>query len=221
MTDHQSKTSPNRIHDTANGKGILLSRLLDDCCSPNREFAWAIFLRRYHCVIRREVANRCAKWRVPRLRRQFSDVVDDIVAEVLFNLCKNDCQALSNFRKRDSESALLSWLNVVCKNACDNFIAKNFKPATLDEEPQRIDTTMTSTGSDISWELYESLVETLRSGRSKKRPLRERDIHIFLLYMWAGFSPKMIQFIFAKSIGSRTVDMVLNRMRNEFRTNSG
>jgi hypothetical protein len=108
---------------------------------------------------------------------------------------------------------------MVCKRACDNFIMKQFKKTMIEEKTPEEIRAVISMESDTSWELYELVVQTLRSACSKKRRFRERDIHIFLLYIWAGFSSEMIQFLFAKGIGRRVVDVVVNRMRNELRTN--
>jgi len=84
-----------------------------DAHSPQREAAWRQFLKRYKVFIYQVVTRRCLTWRVPRLRRQLSDVVNDIVCEVFAILCNS----LSDFREVSDEKKFKLWLATISNRA--------------------------------------------------------------------------------------------------------
>lgn len=100
------------VNSAQNLKCLTLRQLLDCCSSPSSpqwEIAWHILISRFEGFIYNKAYSRCLNWHIPRLCRQFSEVVNDVNGEVLYKLCKNQCKALQDFRKRDSERAFLSW----------------------------------------------------------------------------------------------------------------
>ena len=81
---------------------LSLSELLINCCdehSPDRESSWREFLRRYKHFIYQVITYRCLGWQVSRLRRQLSDVVNDVVSEVFIILTKS----LAHYREVEDE----------------------------------------------------------------------------------------------------------------------
>ncbi len=205
-------------------KQLRLNQLLDHCgCpnSPNWEWAWREFLNRYLGFISDKVRSRCSRWDLPRLRRQFAETVNDIIGEVLKNLCKNNCRALRNFRYRDNEHALLSWLRTICNNTTDTVIIKQFNKSCIDADIEDVQCNFGEVEIDISWELYENVVKVLRTSGKNNKKQRERDIDIFTLYIWEDYSGQMIQnHPRFKNLGARVVDNVIYRLRNELRNAS-
>jgi hypothetical protein len=202
---------------------LTLRQLLEHCSypdSPYWEFAWVKFINRFRKFIEDKVNYRCSCWNVPRLQRQYSEIVNDIVAEILHNLCKNDCRALRNFRARDNERTFLSWLGTICYHTCDTIISKEFNRSTMENDIQDVFECIGVDGVelDTSWELYQDVVQVLRSAAGKNMKKRERDIRIFTLYFWDGFSLDMFRkHPSFKNLGPRVIDNVVYRLRNALR----
>jgi hypothetical protein len=157
-------------------------------------------------------------WGVPRIQRQFSDFVNEIVDEVFATLYKNDCQALRGFVARDNERMFLAWLGTICERTANRSIRSLIRVRLLDEEHEELHDSLRSLDSNERWELYETIVAELRGFSKRKSERRERDIHIFQLYVWADFSEPMIEtHPFLKNLGARIVDNVVNRMREYLR----
>jgi hypothetical protein len=196
-------------------------QLLESCsdqASPNWERGWREFIKRYKMFIYKKVTRRCSEYRVPRLRRQLSEAVNDIVAKVYFQLYKSQCQALRDFCARDNERRFLAWLATICSRTTSRYIQDYFTMTLVDEEPEEVRDYLTALNFDARWELYEALVEKLRAIARKKRRYLERDIHIFLQYVWADFPAAMMaSHPCLKNIGPRVVDNIVNRMRTYLR----
>lgn len=212
------------VNSAQNLKCLTLRQLLDCCSSPSSpqwEIAWHILISRFEGFIYNKAYSRCLNWHIPRLCRQFSEVVNDVNGEVLYKLCKNQCKALQDFRKRDSERAFLSWLGKICDNACDNIIAKEFKNSLMENNIQDIYEAIGGTHMDTSWELREDIERILHLSETSKMKNRKRDITIFTLFVWGGFSAKMIQKHLAlEKLGHRVVNNIVHRMKGELRANS-
>jgi hypothetical protein len=191
-------------------------QLLDTCSDPKSpywESAWGEFLNRYKDNIYRYIIKRCSTWNAPRLRRQFSDTVNDAVADVFIILTKNNCQALKDFRERDNEIKFLSWLSILCGRAAGRYMRKNFLPQVLDSEIEEIRESLNAIDPDERWELYETIISALRRTSQK-----ERDINIFLTYTWADYNQEMISTLPCfQNMGHRVVDNVVNRLRSILR----
>jgi len=192
---------------------LPFTQLLNYCSdtkSPYWQSAWSEFLNRYKDNIYRYITKRCSSWNAPRLKRQFSDTVNDAVTDVFIILTKNDCQALKDFRERDNEIKFLSWLAILCSRAAGRYMRKNFLPQILDGEIEEIKESLHSVDPDDRWELYETIVSTLRQASQK-----ERDINILLTYTWADYNQEMISTLPCfQNMGHRVVDNVVNRLRN-------
>lgn len=87
---------------------------------------------------------------------------------------------------------------------------KNFLPQIMDGEIEEIKESLHSVEPDDRWELYETIVSTLRQASQK-----ERDINILLTYTWADYNQEMISTLPCfQNMGHRVVDNVVNRLRN-------
>ena len=101
-----------------------MSELLINCCdegSPQRELAWREFLKRYKNFIYRVITYRCFGWRVSRLSRQLSDVVNDVVSEVFTILT----QSLDQYREVDNEKKFRAWLATICNRAASRYLKRS------------------------------------------------------------------------------------------------
>ncbi len=198
-------------------------QFLDDCSNPgsaNYEQAWRQFIERYKLFIYNQAAKHCRKWNVPRLNTQYSETVNDIFSEVILTLCENGCRALKNFRARDNEKMFLSWLATICSRATGRFIQRHFSMVLADAEIDNFIDYIIDLDFDTRWELFETIVEILRDTSSSKKRHLERDINIFLLYVWADFSAPMIKIHpCLQEIGPRVVDVVVNRFRQQLNEN--
>ena len=111
--------------------------LLEACSnvtSPYWEVGWREFIKRYKSFIHSKVTQRCSSWNVPRIQRQISDFVNDIVDAVYATLYKNECQALRNFTDRNNERLFLSWLATICERTANRYIRGMIKECLLDED---------------------------------------------------------------------------------------
>lgn len=200
---------------------LTFRQLLDYCStpeSPHWQRAWRDFFSRYKNYIYKVVTNRCQIYKIPQIKRQFSDVVNDIVEEAILQLCKNDCRALQEYKARDSEKAFLSWLATISVRTTNDYVQKHFVLPIIRQDLQEFQNWISSVDSDVRWELYEDHVSKLREFHKKQKRNLERDIHIFKLYVWADFSTPMLTSIPCfRQIGHRVVDNVVNRMRKYLR----
>lgn len=196
---------------------ISLSALLHICCdenSPHRESAWREFLKRYKHFIYQVITHRCLGWQVSRLRRQLSDVVNDIVSEVFIILTKS----LTQFRELEDEKKFRAWLATVCNRATGRYLKREFVSDLVEPDIEELQNYIEGLEFDSRWELYESVIEQLRSGDSAKKRNLERDINLFQFYIWSDLSQTTIQThpCYAE-IGHRVIDNVVNRLREGLR----
>ena len=63
------------------------------------------------------------------------------------------------------------------------------------------------------WELYENLISVLRKHLIRNKN-RERDINIFMLKIWGGFSTKqIIQHPYYSILNENNINVIINRVR--------
>ncbi len=205
-------------------KDITLEQLLNYCSnrkSPNWERGWRLFLKKYKMYIYKVVSKRCTAWNVSRLNLQFSDVVNDIVTEIFMMLVENDAKILQSFRARDNERMFLAWLATVSNRVTTRYLQRYFSKAIVDEEMEDFHDYLKSLEPNSRWELYETIVDKIRSVSGGRKRKVERDIHLFMLYNWADFSEPMIRSLpVFQDIGNRVLDNVINRIRKILRASS-
>ncbi|RMH87432.1 MAG: hypothetical protein D6681_15090 [Calditrichaeota bacterium] len=209
------------------------SQLLEWCCtpdSPHYQRAWNEFYRRYNLLMLKAITKRCAQLNVPRLKLQFDEVVHDIFGDVLTTLVQDNCRVLRDFRAKDNEGMFKCWLAIICNKRVWRFVNKHLPPRMVNTETEHQEFIFESprfrqhlTEAD-QWELYEWVVACLRgresapgTERARQRGNLERDIHIYLLYVWGDFNQEMISSLPHLDIGHRVTDNVVNRMRERVR----
>lgn len=202
---------------------MTLSELLDACGnpqSPHHRRGWQIFMNRYRKVIYYHVLERCKSWNVARLKMQFQETVDDIVGDVFRVLCEREFRALQSFRERDNEHRFQRYLITICQNAASHYIKKHLTRYT-ELDPREISQTVVNMEFDTRCQLYEFVVQKLRVSRQKLPKNFERDINIYMLYVWGDFDKEMIaaQPCYRDRITPKVVDNVVHRMRNLLREN--
>jgi DNA-directed RNA polymerase specialized sigma24 family protein len=198
---------------TSTKKMFSLKDLTEICSnprSPYREEAWREFIKIYKIFIYQNVTRYCYNWRIPRLRRQLSDVVNDIVAEIYLILCSS----LSSYREVTDEKKFRFWLATICSRTVSRYIQREFVPMMANPDFEEFQDYLFELQSDNRWELYEAIVDMLRRSDSAKKRNSERDINIFLLYVWADLTGDMIlAHPCYRQLGHRVIDNVVNRMR--------
>jgi hypothetical protein len=71
--------------------------------------------------------------------------------------------------------------------------------------------------AEKSWELYENIVTLLRD-QLKHNKQAERDIHIFMLIVWSGFSPKQVlEHPFFSDLKLNTIEVTISRIRKKLK----
>lgn len=164
------------------------------------------------------MAQRCTSWGSLRIRRQFSDFVNEMVDAVFANLYKNDCRALRNFSARDNERMFYAWLATICDRTANRHIRAMIRDRLIEDEPAEIRDRLSGGDANGRWELYEMVVAELREFAKRPTDHLERNIHLFQLCVWADFSEPMIQaHPFIRNLGPRIVDNVVSRMREFLR----
>lgn len=194
------------------------SELLKQCTNPESprqlETAWYEFMKRYKTHIYSAVTRRCMSWNVPRLDRQISDVVNDIASEVFVIIYKS----LAGFKEIEYERKFIIWLTTICSRSSSHYLQRQFMHTLTDLDIEVFQDVIGGLSFDSRWELYESAADRMRSVQSSKKKNLERDINIFLMYVWSDFSDKMVlTHPCYSSLGGRVIDNVINRMRSVLR----
>jgi hypothetical protein len=194
-----------------------LDRLLAICCdrkNAHYEIAWREFLRRYKTFMYQVITHRCIGWRVSRLKRQLSDVVNDVVSEVWAILNRS----LDQFQEVSDEKKFRLWLATICNRAAGRYIKREFFDEIAEPDLEEFRNYIHDLAFDSRWEMYENVVQQLRSSGTLKKKNLERDINIFQFYIWSDLSHSMIQTHPCYSeIGHRVIDNVVNRLREQLR----
>lgn len=204
--------------DTMENTGDLsLQQLLHLCTGPKSqqwERGWHIFLQRYKIFLYHAVSRRCMSWRAPRLQKQRSQVVNDILDEVLYLLCDQEKGVLRSFQHTDSEHCFRAWLTLISDRAAMKYLHKNFTDYLLETDAHELLQLLKSCDPICRLEWYEHLVAILRKAQVTQRGNFHRDTHLFLLYVWSDLPPKLIlslpQF---RNLSNQVFDNVIYRMR--------
>ena len=200
---------------------MTLPELLDACSdaqSPQHRKGWLLFMDQFQPYIERKVIHYCTKWNVPRLGFQFNECANDIQAQVFEILCQKDFRALRNFKERDNEYRFMSYLSVICHNATAHYMKKYLKHLA-DVETDDLRQLSTEMADDTRGQLFEYVVHQLRSAKKKLPKNFERDLNLYLLYVWGDFSKEMIVEMpaFRGQITPKMVDLAVYRLRGLLR----
>ncbi len=197
---------------------LTLQQLLLYCSnpdSPHWESAWREFLQRYKKPIYRYIDSYCSAWRLPRLKLQFSEVVNDILNDVIYYLCRDEFKILKSYRECGNEKQFLAWLASICISRGTRYLHSFFSESLSEEKVEDLRSSIAELESDLQQELYETMVAKLRSSAGKKKLYLERDIHIFMLYLWSEFSPAQIsQLPTIPSVSVGAIYRIIERLRD-------
>ncbi len=172
-----------------------LRDLLDRCCDTTRperlQLAWREFYVRYNELISLSVRNTCGRYNFNRMNLQTSEVVKDMALEVYQLLCANNYRNLQNYRNRDDETAFKAWLRRVSAHRTSYLVRKFFSRTSNDQEVEVLTQHIGTLDPDTCWELFEGVVDICRANSTRDH--LERDLCIFLLWVFEGFSEDMIR----------------------------
>lgn len=202
---------------------LSLRELLKRCTnhhSPEFEYAWTLLMRRYEAYIYTQIKRQCLKWKSERLHLQIDEVAQDIFTKIIEEFCIHDFKALRDFRgsevDEDNGRMFLGWLAVICHNQSNRELRKRWWRVIQNQGPGKLPETIWELDSEMIWMLYWDVVSTLRDGAHNRN--LERDIHIFLLFTFGGFTEAMIRATaYMQKLGSRVIQVVINRMREKLR----
>ncbi|HPG40845.1 MAG TPA: hypothetical protein PLP19_18535 [bacterium] len=205
------------MNDTNPKEEIPLSHLLDYCTnpsSPHWNYGWNVFIRRYKSTITGIIINRCHSWRLETLKKQFPEIVNDILSRIFILLIQNDYALLKRFQARDNHYQFVAYLVTICDRITRSYILEFFRDSFPDRQKQLARLYLQEIEGDQGWELYEQLVGALRGAAGIRKKNNERDIHLFMMYIWGDFSTKSVQqHKFYSGMGERVLDLVISRMR--------
>jgi hypothetical protein len=198
-----------------------LSDLLDACSNPQSPLhkqGWQQFIERYLPHIERKIAVFCKRWHLARLDMQFSESVNDVRAKVFEILCQNEFKALRDFKYRHNEYRFLSYLSAICHNATSHYV-KSYLNRIATLEPEEAHSFADELAADTRQELFEYIVQALIDSRKKHPKNFERDLNLYLLYVWGDFSKDAIADmpIYRGIITPKMVDLAVHRLRSVLR----
>lgn len=190
-----------------------LIQICADCDNKNWEGAWSEFLKRYKQLIYFFINKSCQNWQISRLNLQKNLVINDIFSEVLFILYSN----IESFVNKNSKQKFISWLQIICSRSTSRYMQRIFTNMLCEDQIDEFNEYKESYFGLKSWELYENVVSILRS-LFKNNRFAERDIHIFLLNVWSGFSAKQIlEHPCFNELKQNSVEVILSRIRKKLK----
>jgi len=199
-------------------ESILLTQLLEYCTTPHSQYwneAWQIFIKRYKLLVYKIVSQRCKAWKVDRLDKQLSDVVNDIVSKVFLELIKNDYKLLKRYNSGDNENQFIAYLVTISDRTAKQYILRFFKHSFSILENENMQNYIGFMDPDYSWEFYEMIVDNFRESAGLRKKNLERDIHLFMMFASDELSIKMIrQQKFYQCISKQVMNNVIHRMRH-------
>ncbi len=203
---------------------LSLEELLEHCSdqtSGKREYAWRQLLSIYKQYMYKAISSRCLGFRLESVRRNMQTICDEVIDEVVYTLCRNDCKVLKSFRHRDKEKVFRTWLARVCNTCAWIHVQRNYITPIYYRPLDEIRPALLSINPDELSELYEEHVTVLRTCREHAGNI-ERDINIFKLYVWEDFTMDMLRTIPCyRDLGGRVVDDVVHRLRTCLREKFG
>lgn len=196
---------------------LSFQQMLQDCTdpsSPNWEHAWLEFSKRYKKFLYANVKRCCLNWNSPHMRKQLSEVVNDIVEIIFEKMCVENHKVLRGFAGGENEQIFHAWLATICYRTSSKYLRQKWYKVVIDQEASEEHESGVTHNPEIVGEMYEAVVKILRTLPKRKTDLSERDITIFLLYTFAGFSDSMLRSsVCLKELGHRVVDVVVHRLR--------
>jgi hypothetical protein len=211
-------------NDSDQKEEIPLGQLLDYCTNPTSRYwnsSWTLFIKRYKVIITGIVINRCRSWNIALLKKQFPEVVNDILSRIFAVFVENDYALLKRYRARDNDYQFLAYLVTICDRTTRSYILEFFHDSLSENKREPIEQYIQNLEQDQSWELYEMLVAELRKSSGTRKKNTERDIHLFMMYIWGDFSTVILQKQkFYASLGERVFDLVISRMRQILKNNN-
>lgn len=197
-----------------------LKPLLELCISGSeneKTHAWNELLHRYERLLIYFIDRRVSSWNMPRLGLQKEEIVEDVFSEVLVILYNK----LATFKNREQEYKFKSWLEVICRNATGRYISKTFSTAEESYVPEVHNDKEECCPDGNNWELYERTQSLLQRALVKGKNI-ERDKHIFLLNVWAGFPARQITaHPLYTTLSLNQVEVIISRIKKKIKEDNG
>lgn len=196
-------------------ENLSLKQIIENCANPKNvlwQEAWTEFLVRYKQLLYYFIKRSCESWNSQRLNIQLKESVNDIFSEVIVIIFKN----IHSFENRDSDQKFISWLQVICNRSTTAFIQRKLKNILNEDEFSEFSGFRKSHSVTKLWELYETIISMLRNNLRGNKNM-ERDINIFMLRVWGGFSTKQImEHPYYQNLNESSINVIIARVRKNF-----
>lgn len=193
------------------------SQLIAKCLSETGgqgEKAWREFVDRFTPLLATTIRRTISRW-----AESSPALVNDLLQEVYYRLCDDDCRALRGFRWLH-ENSFRGFLKVVASNMVrDHF--KKYPPLeslSAEELPVAVQHLLSAeqASNDVRWkEIFRAVQTSLFGDHFSKR-----DSAIFLLYYRYGLSSKEISKLYGLSARSveRALAGLVRKIRSELQS---
>lgn len=178
---------------------ISTQELIDRCIARD-ERAWKEFLRRFD----EHIARTCIKAIRSHGKQPTKSLVCDMKSETYLRLCCKDFQALRTF-KCIHEKAIYGYLGTVARNA----VHDQYRDRENLVETEELSPELPSREKMKNLILVKEMAEHLDK-KISATPNGERDIAIFKLYYWQGYSAREIAELC--SLKTKAVENILLRL---------
>jgi len=201
---------------------LKAGELISACAESRDPEAWGEFFRRFQPVIAGTVYRAAERWVRPS-----PSLIDDLVQDTLVKLLDNQCRILREFHE-EREDAIYAYIKVITINLVNDYFRAQFAKKRGPKAPQIEITSIqcpvdsTHDGSPVRIEraiLMKQIEACLR--RCVKGETAVRDILIFELYFWQGFSAKAIAKIPGIGLEVKGVESALFRLAGLIRQELG
>ncbi len=201
--------------------------LIAKCCRKSAEWEdfWREFQNRFGKTILLYIYREFQKVSRQNISGELHEIVKDLRQDVYIKLLKNDAQALKDFNGKN-EGSFLAYLHVITRNLIKNYINTNsykklismseIKSTHKQSEDLQFQPVSTDTVDEIERSVFEDFIlEKIRTSYQSKRV--ERDILLFRLFYFKGFTSKEIagdaNFNLTASGVETTVNRILQRLK--------
>jgi len=195
---------------------LSLKHIIEICSDPDHpqwQNGWLELLNRYKNLIYFFIHKSCNGWQISRLNLQKNEVISDVFSDVLYLLYFK----IASFKNRESEKKFISWLQIISNRSTSRYMQRVFKNLVSDQDINHFIEYKDLYAGTKSWELYENIVSMLRT-QLKSNKLVERDIHIFMLTVWSGFSPKQVlEHPCFADLKLNTIEVTISRIRKKIK----
>jgi len=202
--------------------------LIAKCClkSADWENFWREFQSRFGKTILFYIYQEFQNVFGQKLSTEFHEIVKDLRQDVYIKLLKNDSQALRNFNGKN-QSSFLAYLHVTTKNLVKNYVNTNsYKKCIFmskinpvhEQEDLQFNLVSMDTVDEIEKSIFQdAILEKIKTCYYSRK--LERDILLFKLFYFKGFTAKEIASNSNFNLSASGVETIVNRIIQRLKVN--